>query len=137
MLTINRSILISPACKVNFKIIFEFSLQNLLTWLSVHTNVSHRILPLRRWGGGKEFYWAWGTLNFHLSLGGLSQMGGLKLSTFFWGDNRVFSPWGMEGVPHPPLAKNYSSFPPGKVSTVNSPNYQTSIQISAIKLSAI
>ena len=44
------------------------------------------------WG---QFYRALGTLNFHLSLGALSQMVGLKSFTL-WGDE-VFSTGGMGG----------------------------------------
>ena len=44
--------------------------------------------------GGGQFYWAYGV------------------------DNRVFSTRGMEVVP-PPLTKNYSSLPPGKVFPVD------------------
>ena len=32
-----------------------------------------------------SFIGPWGTLNFHLPQGGLSQMRGLKISTLFWG----------------------------------------------------
>ena len=59
----------------------------------------------------------WGTLNFHLPLGGLSQIRGLKffIKLFFGGDNRVYSTGGGEGAP-PPLTKNLLVSPtPGKV----------------------
>ena len=39
-----------------------------------------------------------------------------KTIRVFWGRQQSFLYWGMEGVP-PPLAKNYSSLPPGKVSS--------------------
>ena len=59
------------------------------------------------WG---QLYWALGTLNFHLSLGALSQMGGLKSFTL-WG-GRGFLYWGDGGRVPPP---------PGKVPPVDTP----------------
>ena len=64
---------------------------------------------------GYNFIGPWGTLNFYLPLGVLTQMGGLKSFTLFFGrgGNKVF--WGDGGAP-PPLAKNLLiSLPPGKV----------------------
>ena len=43
----------------------------------------------RKMGG--QFYWAFGDLNFHLPLGGHSQMGGLKFFTLFLGETTGFS----------------------------------------------
>ena len=66
-------------------------------------------------------------LNFHLPLGGqeggggwLSQIGGLKFSKLWVGNNKVFSTGEMEGVP-PLLTKNSSPLPPGKVSPADFP----------------
>ena len=80
----------------------------------VHT---HGILPSKEdgeggRGGGGQFYWALGDLKFSLTTGmgegggGLSQMRGLKFSTLLRWDDRVFSTWGMEGVP-PPLDSTF------------------------------
>ena len=52
--------------------------------------------PDERWGGG-QFYWGFGDLNFHLPLGGHSQMGGLKFFTLFWGRQQGFLYWGDGG----------------------------------------
>ena len=54
-------------------------------------------------GGGTNLSGLGGTLNFHLPLGGLSQMGELNIFHFFSGAIEVFSTGGMGGVP-PPLA---------------------------------
>ena len=59
--------------------------------------------PPGRWGGGGgwcNFMRPWGTLNFHLPLGGLSQIGGLKFSIRLWGQQR-FLYWGDGGSPSP------------------------------------
>ena len=61
---------------------------------------------------GGNFIRPWGTLHFHLPLGGLK-----FFAFFFWGveSNKVFSTGGMGGVP-PTLAKNSPiPPPPGKV----------------------
>ena len=58
--------------------------------------------------GGDNFIVPWGTLNFHLFMVELSQMGGLKIFRLFWGDNGVFSTGGMGRV-SAPLTKNLLS----------------------------
>ena len=73
--------------------------------------------PQEDWG---QFYHTLGGLKFSSIPGELSQMEGFKFSTLLQGHNTVFSTEGMEGVP-PPLTKNYSSLPLGKVSPVVSP----------------
>ena len=73
---------------------------------------------LGRWD---NFMGPWRTLNFHLPLWGLSQMGELKFSTRFWGDSRLFSNGGTERV-LPLLAKSYSFLPPEKVFPEDSPH---------------
>ena len=75
---------------------------------SVLTNdTQHGILPLWKMGETISLCLG-GTLNFHLLLVELSQMGGLKIFRLFWGDSRVFSAGGMGRV-SAPLIKNLLS----------------------------
>ena len=59
--------------------------------------------PWGRWrGGGDNFIGSPQTLNFHLPLGGLNQMGGgLKSFTLFFGGHRGFLYRGDGGSPSP------------------------------------
>ena len=63
------------------------------------TNFHHEAVPTGEWEG--DFIGPWGTLNFHLPLGRLSQWG----VEFFCGGggDRVFSTRGMGGPPPSPL----------------------------------
>ena len=73
----------------------------------------HGTVSPGRWGD--NFNGPWTTLNFHLPLGGLSQMRFLKSFTLFGGRQRGFLYWRGCGVSVPHLAKIYSSSPTKKL----------------------